>query len=204
VGKREENKKHYHKNILEAARELFAAQDYENTTMEQIAAKAGIGLGTTYNYFTSKDELYILTMAENTANDVKRDVEEIIIDEGSVSDIVSDAILKQIKKINLVNKNIWKTALPVLFSSLKSNNKMLQKIMIADLKVMDTLSDLINQLKLQNKIPNDFDTIVAVELIFGALFLHLAMYIYTDEVTFDDVCQKIKADSRFLFDNKNQ
>lgn len=204
MGKREENKKHYQKIILETAKELFTAQDYENTTMEQIALKAGIGLGTAYNYFKSKDELFILTMAENTANDIKSNVEDTIIEEGSASDIVAEALLKQIRKFNLVNKNIWKTALPIVFSSLKSNNKTFQKIMRADFKVMDTLSDLINQLKLKNKIPNGFDTVIAVNLIFGALFMHLTMYLYTDEVIFDDVCEKIKADISFIFNNNQQ
>jgi AcrR family transcriptional regulator len=43
--------------IIQAALELFANQGYHNTSMQQIATKAKISKGLTYNYFKSKDEL---------------------------------------------------------------------------------------------------------------------------------------------------
>ena len=43
--------------ILNTALDLFAAQGFHSTSMEQIAKKAGISKGLTYNYFTSKKEI---------------------------------------------------------------------------------------------------------------------------------------------------
>jgi AcrR family transcriptional regulator len=43
--------------IMQAALELFANQGYPNTSMSQIAAKAKISKGLTYNYFQGKDDL---------------------------------------------------------------------------------------------------------------------------------------------------
>ncbi len=45
--------------ILEAAEKLFLAKRYENTTMDEIAAISEFSKGTIYNYFNSKDELYL-------------------------------------------------------------------------------------------------------------------------------------------------
>jgi len=45
--------------ILESAERLFIANGYENTTMEQIANESEFSKGTLYNYFQSKDELYL-------------------------------------------------------------------------------------------------------------------------------------------------
>ncbi len=45
--------------ILQAAFELFASKGYYNTKMIDIAEMAGIGKGTIYEYFPSKDTLYI-------------------------------------------------------------------------------------------------------------------------------------------------
>ncbi|NLK71800.1 MAG: TetR/AcrR family transcriptional regulator [Clostridiales bacterium] len=44
--------------ILNAASELFATQGFNNTKMIDIAEKAGIGKGTIYEYFTSKESLF--------------------------------------------------------------------------------------------------------------------------------------------------
>ncbi|MFW9939189.1 MAG: TetR/AcrR family transcriptional regulator [Candidatus Thorarchaeota archaeon] len=45
--------------ILEAAEKLFIAKGYEDTTMDEIANVSEFSKGTLYNYFNSKDELYL-------------------------------------------------------------------------------------------------------------------------------------------------
>lgn len=54
--------------ILEAALPLFAQQGIRKTTIEQIAAEAGIGKGTIYLSFKSKDEIFaaIIRQEANT------------------------------------------------------------------------------------------------------------------------------------------
>ena len=45
--------------ILEAAEKLFLSHGYEGTTMDQIANESEYSKGTLYNYFSSKEELYL-------------------------------------------------------------------------------------------------------------------------------------------------
>jgi len=45
--------------ILEAAEKLFLSEGYEKTTMDDIAHQSEFSKGTLYNYFKSKDELYL-------------------------------------------------------------------------------------------------------------------------------------------------
>ncbi|MDR0434855.1 MAG: TetR/AcrR family transcriptional regulator [Gracilibacteraceae bacterium] len=44
--------------IFDAARELFYNRGFAETTMQEIADKAGMGKGTLYGYFTGKEELF--------------------------------------------------------------------------------------------------------------------------------------------------
>ncbi len=46
-------------HIVDVAIELFVAQGYDETTMEQIAEKAEVAASTLYRYFTSKDLLIL-------------------------------------------------------------------------------------------------------------------------------------------------
>jgi AcrR family transcriptional regulator len=57
--------------ILKAARERFLHYGYKKTTIDEVAAAAGVGKGTVYLYFSSKEEI-LLTLAR----DVKRCVTE--------------------------------------------------------------------------------------------------------------------------------
>jgi AcrR family transcriptional regulator len=45
--------------ILYAARELFASQGYEETTIAQIAQAAGVAVGTVYLYFSGKHDILL-------------------------------------------------------------------------------------------------------------------------------------------------
>ncbi len=45
--------------IFEAAEKLFLSNGYEDTTMDQIANESEFSKGTLYNYFKSKDDLYL-------------------------------------------------------------------------------------------------------------------------------------------------
>ncbi len=57
--RRKREKEQRREDIIEAAENLFLSQGFENTTMKQIANKAEYSKGTLYNYYSSKDELYI-------------------------------------------------------------------------------------------------------------------------------------------------
>jgi len=49
--------------VLEAAARAFAGQDYHKVCTEHIASAAGVGKGTLFRYFASKEELFVATLA---------------------------------------------------------------------------------------------------------------------------------------------
>ena len=61
--------------ILRAARCVFARQGYAQTVVEDIAAQAGIGKGTLYLYFESKEQIYLAALLEDSRrlNDLTRE-----------------------------------------------------------------------------------------------------------------------------------
>ncbi|MBN1217082.1 MAG: TetR/AcrR family transcriptional regulator [Candidatus Lokiarchaeota archaeon] len=57
--RREKEREQKRLKIIAVAEKLFFSQSFDNTTMEQIAYESEFSKGTLYNYFRSKDELYI-------------------------------------------------------------------------------------------------------------------------------------------------
>jgi AcrR family transcriptional regulator len=51
--------------ILKAARCVFARQGYADTVVDDIAGQAGIGKGTLYLYFKSKEEIFLAALVED-------------------------------------------------------------------------------------------------------------------------------------------
>ncbi len=55
------NQKEKKEKIMFAAMALFSKKGFAGTSMKDIAIKAGIGKGTTYEYFKGKDQLFFAT-----------------------------------------------------------------------------------------------------------------------------------------------
>lgn len=58
-GRREEKKQLTRQAILDAGMRLFSVKGYKNTSITDLAVEAGIGKGTIYSYFTTKQELFL-------------------------------------------------------------------------------------------------------------------------------------------------
>lgn len=69
-------------SILQAGLELFAHQGFHNTTISQIATKAGISKGLIYNYFESKEDLLkgILEQALHTGDEILETISDPDLD----------------------------------------------------------------------------------------------------------------------------
>jgi AcrR family transcriptional regulator len=57
------------RDIMHAARQVFAMRGYENATLDEIAEKAEFAKGTLYNYFDGKETLF-REIVESALNDV--------------------------------------------------------------------------------------------------------------------------------------
>ena len=69
--------------ILEQAEKVFAAKGFHNTTVAEIAAASGFAVGTLYQFFRSKEQLYAVMLTEKL-NMLYAGVREAVEAEGDV------------------------------------------------------------------------------------------------------------------------
>lgn len=58
LNRRDRERQRHRQEILDAAERIFAAKGYYGCTIEDIAAEAEFSVGTLYNFFPSKEDLY--------------------------------------------------------------------------------------------------------------------------------------------------
>jgi AcrR family transcriptional regulator len=91
-GLRERNRRQTLHRIAAVGMELFLAKGYEETTLDEIAAAAGISRRTFFYYFKSKDDL-VLAHFDGHAEALKMSILEDASD-GAPIDRVRDALIK--------------------------------------------------------------------------------------------------------------
>lgn len=64
LSRREREKLRQRQEILDAALELFSRKGYHNVSMNEIAEKSEFAVGTLYNFFSNKEDIYASIMLE--------------------------------------------------------------------------------------------------------------------------------------------
>lgn len=72
LGQRERNKRDKLQRIKNAAYELFISKGYDDTTTREIAARAGVGMGTVFTYADNKRDLLFLIANEALEETTRR------------------------------------------------------------------------------------------------------------------------------------
>ena len=64
LGRREQERRWRRQYILNVAERLFAQKGYHQTTMAEIAKASEFGMATIYQFFKSKDKIYLTLLHE--------------------------------------------------------------------------------------------------------------------------------------------
>ncbi|WP_039658215.1 TetR/AcrR family transcriptional regulator [Clostridium tyrobutyricum] len=88
-------------SIFNAGRKLFLSKGFKNTNVSDITKLAGLGVGTFYNYYSSKEELFFEEFIEESNKHKKYIMEHIDLDQDPVK-----------VAMNLISENV---------SAMKSN-----------------------------------------------------------------------------------
>lgn len=73
--------------ILEAALDVFSEKGFHHATMDEIAERAGVGKGTVYRYFSSKDNLFA-QLVQARLQELEREAEEILDSDDDVLSMI--------------------------------------------------------------------------------------------------------------------
>lgn len=194
--KRELNKKERRQRILEISDELFTSKGYEKTSISSIAKKAGLGVGTVYNYFESKDDIFRAVYGRKFGVDYVVDVESIVVDQLSPLKPIYD-YLERTEKI-LKKVPIW------LFQELirigTKNKQLMKALMSFDFKMIEDLEKIIIKIKNQGYIKEQAKPSILAEMLYSVYMYELLLYFYNDAVEIQQAFQQGREKAQLLLE----
>ena len=117
IGLRKRKKFQARQTILTAAAQQFERQGFANTSIADIMQAAGLGVGTFYNYFSSKEEV-LLTLAKNLREDVEAEISAASAVNQSAAEILGRCCLCTAR---LIDENRF--ILPLFISASEHSDK---------------------------------------------------------------------------------
>jgi|GEM_PF-4767539 len=201
---RERKKRKVREQIIKAAENSFLTQGYEKTTIAGIAGQANIGIGTFYNYFSSKSELFMYTFLSQYPT--LEDRVNLILD--SPGDNVADALLRIIdlyfQGMERVDKKLWKEIIAVFFSNIEESQKTMKEFTDMDFLFLKQVNRLFQIFQAKGVLAPDFDTKDGAECIYAIATVQGLFYSLddTDVPTLEKMKDKIRRQVKLFFADK--
>jgi len=137
------------KRIIQAATALFQHRGYADTTIGDIADHAEVGVGTIYNYFSSKNEILLSLVADIC---IKKKPDEIIYENDPVETLYT-YIYGYFDEFLIFDKDIWRG----WFAALFKEPNLFERAYALDMKIVGELVGMCEQMQaldmISNKVP---------------------------------------------------
>lgn len=188
TGLREQKKSERRERIFSAAVDLFNKKGFSNTSMQDIAEKASLAVGTLYNYFPSKNDLLLDIMQEEMEITITGD--DALFNVNLQNHDAKDIIKSLIKKIYSIPLLLNKESMKEIFIATFSSDEHMKKGIILDIELMKAFQKLLERLQKNNMINHEMNSYNATKIFYSVLLTQMMMYIFDPEL-----------DNEKLFDN---
>ncbi len=190
VGLREKQKADRKERILRAAVERFRADGYRSVRIEDLAEAAEVSVGTVYNYYLTKGDILIATVA--------MEVEEVL-DAGKA--IVADpppgaeaALMKLITgyydhSLEYLSKEMWRTAMALSIQEPDTPNG--RHYTDLDRRLAAQVTDLIKVLQKRGDLPPRLDAFALGQVVFNTLNMLFIEFVKDAPMTLADLRDQV-------------
>ena len=181
--------------ILKAASLLFTRHGYHETSVEAIAFRADVAVGTVYNYFQSKPVLLLHVLASGRSESLRASA---AIAEGPPADpveAVSELLIAQMRGANRHDKELWRVIHAT--AALEPDAFGLDYFMVKD-QFRDHISILLNTLRDRGQLRRDIDTDVAAKTIKYVASEVFRRYVINDNSSLEDAADELNAMLKFV------
>jgi len=173
MGRRERNKQEKLDRILAAAKDLFAAKGFNETTTQEIADRADIGTGTLFLYAKTKEDLLIMVFKD----------EMIETSQTAFRKVSSDApLIDQLMQVFGAMVAYHNRDLPLARALIReitilSGPERREDVRLLMRIIYDGIGDIVASVRTREKIRSDIDLTLAGETFFGIYYLGLIAWL---------------------------
>ncbi len=191
MGLQEKKKIKRRKRILASATQLFQTKGYGDTTINAIADKADVGVGTIYNYFSSKNEILLNIVIDIF---IEKKPDEIIYDTDPAQTIIR-YLGSYLDEFTLFDKEIWRG----WFAAFFQEPNLFERAYALDMKIVGELAGICEKMQAKNMIAKDVPAMDMAMLIYSPFISWVMSYIMLVEMDVDSAKKEFEKQVTLIF-----
>lgn len=179
-GLRDRQKQERERRIVKAAERLFARKGYAEVAMEDVAARAGLAVGTIYNYFPSKSTLLLAIVRRETQSMLERGRK--IVDHPPHHPIEAVSAFTEIFLDDFTrdDRRLWRE---LFGAAIAEPSTVGRRVFDADTQLVTQLATILEQYRVNGILAPDIEPIPAATVLYGVCLTWMTAYLLNDELT---------------------
>lgn len=191
IGLQEKKKLKRRKRMLASATKLFQDRGYADTTINDIANNADVGVGTIYNYFSSKNEILLNIVADIF---IEKKPDEILYEDDPVKSIFS-YLNSYLDELSIFDKEIWRD----WFAALFQERNLFERAFELDMKVVGELAGICEKMQTKNMITQEVPALDIAKLLYSPFISLMMSYIMLVEMDMDSAKREFESQVELIF-----
>jgi len=189
LGRRGRQKQEREQRIVKAAERLFARKGYAEVAMEDIADRAGLAVGTIYNYFPSKSALLLAIVRCETESLLARG-RKILEDPprnpvagvGAFTEIFLDDFTRD-------DRRLWRELFGAAIAEPATVGR---RLFEGDTHLVTQLAALLERFRCDGILASDIEPMPAATVLYGVCFTWMTAYLMNDAISAEMVRNEIR------------
>lgn len=191
LSKRESNRINCREMLLKASRRLFTTKGYDETTMGDIAEKAGVSKATVYNYFPNKESLLI-----GTVNEVLDQEADFLSDSEDPEMSFDQKIRRMLAFIITCTRKYPALSRRIVYLNSCEESTLFGKAN----RMFSILTTLVEDGKAAGDLPGSLDTEIAVDSFISLLYIILFQWTDIDKISYEELEERMETHVRVSLD----
>src|SRR5271156_1481739 len=189
TGLRERQKLKRERRILKAAERMFARKGYAEVAMEDVAARAGLAVGTIYNYFPSKSALLLAIVRRETESLLARGRK--ILDDPPRDAVAAACAFTEIFLDDFTrdDRRLWRE---LFGAAIAEPTTVGRRLFEGDARLVSQLAALLEQYRRNGVLASDMEPLPAATVIYGVCFTWMTAYLMNDQISAEMVRHEIR------------
>jgi AcrR family transcriptional regulator len=189
VGLRDRQKQERERRIVKAAAKLFARKGYAEVAMEDVAARAGLAVGTIYNYFPSKSALLLAIVRRETRSLLERGRK--ILDDPRRDPAASVSAFTEMFLEDFMrdDRRLWRE---LFRAAIAEPGTVGRRLFDADTQLVAQLGSMLEQYRSAGILASDIEPIPAATVLYSICFTWMTGYLMNDEISAELVRHEIR------------
>ncbi len=189
AGRRESQKQEREARVLRAATVLFARRGFERTTMQDIARRARLAVGTIYNYFRSKPEIILALVQRDTLAGLEAGEAMLKDPPGDPVVAVQTLLEEAVAPFARHDRDLWRE----LTAAALRDPGLTHGFFAADVRVIALLAALLRELSARGDLRADLDPGRGAVCLYGIFFSLWMGHLIDESVTYETFRAELRA-----------